>query len=448
MSQTELNIIIIDDEPNIRKTLLLYFETQGHYCTTVSNISDALASIEQRRFDLALLDLRLGTDNGLDLIPQMLKNNPNLKIVIMTAYASIDSAVKAMQLGAVDYIPKPFHPEQLSAVLLRSLALKKMERKIESLQEDLGRMQPEAYFSSNSPSMQRIFDMAKQVAGSDATILIEGPSGTGKTVLAKMIHQWSSRADKPFGVISCPMLSPELLESELFGHTKGAFTGAHRDNAGKVAACEGGTLFLDEVGDLPTVIQGKLLRFIQEREYERVGDHKPHKANVRIIAATNTNLETAVKEARFREDLFFRLSVIVFKIPPLCERREDILPLAESLLTFFSAQNHKSITGFAPAVIKEFTEYSWPGNLRELRNVIERMAILCNSNIIGAEWLPETMKASTNRIQVGDQISLAALERAHIQKILLSAKTLQEASDILGIDQATLWRKRKQFGLD
>jgi len=448
MSQQLLNILIIDDEANIRKTLSIFCETLGHNCSSVANVTDAIRASEERMFDLAFIDIRLGTDNGLDIIPQLLSASPWLKIIVITAYATVDTAVKAMQLGAMDYLPKPFVTEQLSAMLQRVLTLKTMENSIQTLQDDLGRLQSASVFSSQSPSMRRVYELARQVAGSEATILLEGPSGSGKTVLARMIHQWSNRSNKPFGVISCPTLSQELLESELFGHIRGAFTGALRDNPGKVSYCEGGTLFLDEVGDLPLTIQPKLLHFIQERKYERVGDHVSRKANIRLITATNTDLGTSINDGKFREDLFFRLSVIVIKLPALCDRKEDIIPLSESMLAFFAKQNHRTFTGFDSKVLQVFTEYSWPGNLRELRNVIERLVILCPSQTIGTEWLPENMNPRHDNLHIGDLVPILALEKAHIQKIMLKAHTLQEAADILGIDLATLWRKRKQFELD
>jgi NtrC-family two-component system response regulator AlgB len=448
MEPQPLHILIVDDEANIRKTLSVFCETQGHKCTCAATAQDAIKTAEEIIFDLAFLDLRLGTESGLDYLPALLSANPRLKIVIITAYATIDSAVKAMQSGAVDYLPKPFVPEQLSAIFQRILTMKNMESRIQTMQDELGRLQIDTSFSSKSSAMQKAYELARQVAPSDASILLEGPSGSGKTVLARMIHQWSQRSNRPFGVISCPTLSHELFESELFGHVRGAFTGAVKDTSGKVAYCEGGTLFLDEVGDLPLVTQPKLLRFVQDREYVRVGDHITRKANVRLITATNSDLQAALKDNIFREDLFFRLSVIVIKLPALVDRKDDIITLAESMLSFFSAQNHKTFSGFNQSVIKALQDYSWPGNLRELRNVIERMAILCNKAIIGAEWLPDSMAGHNDTIRLGDTVSLSALERAHIQKVLLYARSIQEAADILGIDQATLWRKRKQFGLN
>jgi NtrC-family two-component system response regulator AlgB len=278
-------------------------------------------------------------------------------------------------------------------------------------------------------------------------VLLRGPSGTGKSVLARAIHEWSRRKDKPMGVVACASLSPELLESELFGHVKGAFTGAVRDNPGRVAACEGGTLFLDEIGDLPLPIQPKLLRFLQDREYERVGDAVPRKADVRILAATNADLAAAVTEGRFREDLFYRFNVFPIDLPPLRERTEDIEALATRMLEFFGAQNHKFLRGFSDEAVQAIKSYTWPGNLRELRNVIERAAILCASDIVGIEHLPEALAPRPQAVRLGDPVGLDAIEEAHIRRVLASTKSLQEAADILGIDQATLWRKRKQFGI-
>jgi NtrC-family two-component system response regulator AlgB len=322
-----------------------------------------------------------------------------------------------------------------------------MERRIAALKEDLERLHPEVTFASRHPGMQRAIALARQVAASEAVVLLRGPSGTGKTVLAGAIHGWSRRADKPLGVVSCPSLSPELLESELFGHVRGAFTGALRDNPGRITACEGGTLFLDEIGDLPLTIQSKLLRFIQDREYERVGDQKTRRADIRLIAATNTDLEKAVAEGRFRQDLYYRLNVIQIDLPPLSERPEDVEILAKGMLIFFGGQNHKVFKGFSSEALITLRNYKWPGNIRELRNAIERAAILCPTDIVGTEHLPDSIAPHIPQIRLGDNVSLEAIEDNHIRRVIASTRTLQEAADILGIDQATLWRKRKQYNI-
>jgi NtrC-family two-component system response regulator AlgB len=442
-----LNILVVDDEANIRKTLALCLETNGHRVTAVGSLKDAQEEAALQVFDLAFVDLRLGTDSGMDLISLLKAACPWIKIVVITAYASVDTAVEAIRRGATDYIPKPFKPDQVMLVTERAAAMHAMEQRISGLQEDLERVHPEILFQSHHPGMQRAIELARQVAPSEAVVMLRGPSGTGKTVLARAIHGWSQRATKPLGIISCPTLSPELLESELFGHVKGAFTGALRDNPGRVAACEGGTLFLDEIGDLPLAIQPKLLRFIQDREYERVGDQRSRRADIRILAATNADLEQAVKDGRFREDLYYRLNVIQIEIPPLRDRPDDTELMATTMLGFFGAQNHKIFREFSEDALRALRTYAWPGNIRELRNVIERAAILCPGDVVGVENLPESISPHRPPIQLGDRVPLTAIEENHIRRVLAATKSLQEAAEILGIDQATLWRKRKQFGI-
>lgn len=443
-----MNVLVVDDESNIRKTMMLFFDMYHHKVTAVSNARDALTEAGLQIFDLAFVDLRLGLESGLDLVSDLLVSSPWLKIVVITAFASVDSAVEAMKRGATDYLPKPFSPGQLKLLLERLASIRVLEQRIDLLQDDLDRNDPEALLNSSHPPMQRVIELARQVSASDAVVMIQGASGTGKTMLARLIHRWSHRRAKPFGVVSCPSLSRELLESELFGHVKGSFTGAIRDNPGRVASCEGGTLFLDEIGDLPLSIQSKLLRFIQEREYERVGDQRTRKANVRIIAATNTDLKSAIASGGFREDLYYRLNVIQVTLPSLAERSGDIDALAGNLLAFFNAQNHKAIQGFTDGVLGIFHDYRWPGNIRELRNVVERAVILCTATTIGQELLPESMiSAQQPQPRIGDRITLGNIEELHIRRVLASVGSVHEAAEVLGIDKATLWRKRKQYGL-
>jgi two-component system, NtrC family, response regulator AlgB len=442
-----MSVLVVDDELNIRKTLALCLEAEGHNVAAVSNVSDALAEASLKSFDVAFVDLRLGAEDGMDLVPRLLAWSPWLKVIIITAYSSIETAVEAMRRGAADYIPKPFTPAQVVMALNKVAKVRSLEQKVATLQAELGRSRPEIVFSSTNPAMQRAINLSRQVASTDASVLLRGESGTGKTVLARQIHHWSHRAAKPLAIISCPTLSPELLESELFGHVKGAFTGAVRDNPGRIAACEGGTLFLDEVSDLPASIQPKLLRFLQDREYERMGDSKSRKADVRIVSATNVDLDRAVATGQFREDLLYRLNVIQIELPPLRERPEDLLKVADALLTFFAGKYHRRFDGFTDEALAALQHYSWPGNVRELRNVIERAAILCTSDRVGVEYIQGKSPSGTAGARIGEAVTLAKIEEEHIRRVLARSKSLQEAADILGIDQATLWRRRKQYGI-
>jgi NtrC-family two-component system response regulator AlgB len=442
-----LNIIVVDDEVNIRRTLSVCLESEGHRVLAVSNFRDALLEASRRSFDLAFVDLRLGPDSGLDLIQPLIASSPWLKVIVVTAYSSIETAIEAMRRGASDYIPKPFTPAQVRLAVDKVAQVRSLEQKLSTLEEELGRSSQQVDFSSDNPKMQRAVILSRQVAPTEATVLIRGESGTGKTVLAREIHHWSDRGIKPFGVISCPSLSPELMESELFGHVKGAFTGAIRDNPGRIAVSEGGTLFLDEVSELHLSVQPKLLRFLQDREYEQMGSHKTRKADVRIISATNVDLEHAIENSKFREDLFYRLNVIQIEIPPLRERPEDVITLAEKSLTFFSRKYHRSLSGFTDEALAALQEYDWPGNVRELRNVVERAAILCSADKVGTEYLPNKIAPRLTTLRIGDPVSLNRIEEEHIRLVLTSSKSFQEAADILGIDQATLWRRRKQYGI-
>ncbi|MEW6347551.1 MAG: sigma-54 dependent transcriptional regulator [Thermodesulfobacteriota bacterium] len=443
---TTLSILVVDDEANIRKTLSACLESEGHEVRAVSNAQDALSVAARGAFDVAFLDLRLGTDDGMELIHPLLASCPWIKVIVITGYSSIESAVEAMRRGAADYLPKPFTPAQVRIALEKVVQVRSLEQRLLNLQEELGRSQPEAVFSSSNPEMQRVLHLARHVAPTDATVLLCGESGTGKTALARQIHRWSHRRTRPLGIVSCPTLSAELLESELFGHARGAFTGAVRDYPGRIAACESGTLLLDEIGELPPGVQPKLLRFLQDREYERVGESKARKADVRVISATNRDLAESVQAGTFRKDLLYRLNVIQIDIPALRDRPEDVVFLADSFLSFLGRKYRRTFLGFTEEAQESLRQHSWPGNLRELRNIIERAAILSTSELVGAEHFPGGASSPTSP-KVGDPVTLAHIEEEHIRHTLARSKSLQEAADTLGIDKATLWRRRKQYGI-
>jgi NtrC-family two-component system response regulator AlgB len=483
MPTPAFDILVVDDEPNIRRTLSLQLEGRGHRVRTAASVEEAQREATGRRFDVALIDLRLGTGSGLDLLTWLRAEDPALKTVVITAYASIETAVEAMKRGASDYLSKPFGPLELDLALDKIAELTRLERKVQALEVDLilaGEGDLEADLASESPAMQAMLRQARQAAASDARLLLRGESGTGKGVVARAIHQWSPRRDRPFVVVPAPVLPAELLESELFGHARGAFTGATSSHPGRVTLAEGGTLLLDEIGDLPLPLQPKLLRFIQDREYERVGDPTPRRADVRILAATNRDLEQSVREGSFREDLLYRLNVLTLEIPPLRDRRQDVRPLAERFLAFFGRQYHRPGLTLTADALSLLLDYPWPGNVRELRNAIERATMLAEGPQVGPELLlpksaipgPASSPAAAAgsvasiapgspaskspavgesgaaaELQLGDLAPLSAIEQEHIRRVLARGGSLREAAAILGIDQATLWRRRKQHGL-
>ncbi len=443
-----MRVLIVDDEPSIRKTTRIAVETTGHTGVEAPNGARALALVAEETFDACFLDLKLGADDGLEVLAKLLKAQASLAVVMFTAYANIATAVEAMRRGAFDFIPKPFTPDQIRGVLAKVEKASSLQHRVRALETQLADESPAVDHESTEPSIQRALTIAFKAAETSATMLILGPSGTGKSVLAREVHKRSAQRDAAFVTVNCPSLSRELLESELFGHVKGSFTGATADTMGKVAAAEDGTLFLDEIGEMPLAIQPKLLRLLQEREYDRVGEAKSRRANVRVIAATNRNLAEEVKAGRFREDLFYRLNVIGVTLPGLRDRPADLPRLAEGSRKFFAARLGKPVKAFSPAVLAAFAGYPWPGNLRELRNVIERAVILSSGEAIELCDLPEEFGAQQNpNIAVGGRVTIDELETEHLRRVLGFSRNLDEAAKILGIDPATLYRKRQKLGL-
>jgi two-component system, NtrC family, response regulator AlgB len=439
-----MRVLVVDDEKNIRRTFSLALESMSHQVSVASDGREALEELRRDHYEAVFLDLKLSQESGLDVLEEIVRTSPQTSVVIVTAYASVETAVEAMRRRAFDYLPKPCTPGQLRHVLNNVERTKKLERRVAELESRLIASGPEIDISSESPAMRKALDVAFRASQSDATILLLGESGTGKSVLAREVHRQSRRAEGTFVTVSCPSLTRELLESELFGHTKGAFTGAHQDTQGKVAAADGGTLFLDEIGEIPLPVQAKLLRLLEEREYERVGENRPRQANVRIISATNRELSIAVKEGTFREDLFYRLNVISVRVPTLRERLSDVERLAHLHLRFLASHAGKQPRVFSPAALDAMRNYSWPGNLRELRNVIERAVILSDHEVIELDDLADIVPPASE-IRLGGKFNLEQIEAEHIRKLVASHKTLEEVADILEIDPATLYRKRKRL---
>jgi NtrC-family two-component system response regulator AlgB len=442
-----LSVLLVDNEKNIRHTLRLCLESMNAEVSEADAAQAALEATGRTTFDVVFLDLRLGGDNGMDLIPQLLANNPNVVIIIITAFATVETAVEAIRRGAWEYLPKPFSPTQIRHLLDKVESHRSTSVRVSNLEDRLSVEAPEVDLVSQAPQMRATLEMVARAAASDVSVLFRGESGTGKGVFARAMHLESLRRGRPFVTINCPTLTEELLSSELFGHAKGAFTGAIRDQPGRVEMAEGGTLFLDEIGDLPPGLQAKLLRFLQEKRFERVGENRTRKADVRVLAATNRDLEVDVAAGRFREDLLFRLNVVEVRVPALRERAEDILPLARRFLEFFARAVGRPAPAISAAAERILLSYAWPGNVRELRNAIERAAILWPSTTIEPAAFPERIVGPRDRGPfVGGHFTLDELERAHIQAILSQASTMEDAAEILGIDGSTLWRKRKRYG--
>jgi NtrC-family two-component system response regulator AlgB len=453
-----MDFLIIDDDKTARDAASFLIEDEGHYAEGAESGRLGLTRLKEDKFDVVLLDLYLNGESGLDVLSEIQAREPGLPVILFTAQGKVKHAVEAMRRGAADFLEKPFHREQLATVLARLQYLRQLGQRIEKLEQEVTETKAqnlEPIFDFTTSSMRSVMEVLLRSAKTPASILILGESGTGKSVAARAVHRHSHLANKPFVTVSCPSLSRELLESELFGHVKGAFTGAVRDHWGKVKAADGGTLFLDEIGDLPAEIQPKLLRLLQEREYERLGENALRQASVRVIAATNRDLKKRVAEGAFREDLYFRLNVIAVEMPPLRERPGDLIRLADLYLNHFANHCGRRLDGLSGEATAQLCAYSWPGNLRELRNAIERAVILARGEQIEPADLPSELQnaragngSTAPASLAGATITLEKLEELHIRRVLEGTSSLLEAAAVLGIDQATLYRKRKRIGLE
>lgn len=443
-----MKVLIIDDEKTALQTSTAILQSLGHRVETAFTEAQARRRLQDEPYDAVFLDYELGDQgNSLELVEFIHGLDPHIPAVVYAATSTVRSAVESMRRGAFDYIQKPLVPKEAAHVLEKVARERDLRAEVEQLSSQLASVNPTINLESNEADVQELYNMAMQAADSRANILLLGESGTGKTVLARNIHEGSPRSGRPFVTIHCPSLSPELLESELFGHVKGSFTGAVKDTWGKVSAADGGTLFLDEIGELPPNIQSKLLRLLQDRAYERIGETRTRTADLRIIAATNADLKEKTDSGEFREDLYFRLNVVSLHLPSLADRPRDILPLARQYVDFYARQMGKSGVRFSGEAEKAILQYPWPGNFRELRNVIERALIFCTDGEIQLRHFPEDFHQDLRSdIRPGFEVTLEELEKEHIQRTLDREKTVSKAASILGIDTATLYRKRKRYG--
>jgi NtrC-family two-component system response regulator AlgB len=442
------NILVVDDDRNIRRMLATALESAGYAVTEAASAQQALARLAgQPLTDLVVTDVRMENMDGIRLLEQIKQTRPAMPVIIMTAFGSIPAAVEAMRLGAYDYLPKPFSAQQIRQTVARALEIQSLKQENRALKSRLERLTGMERFLASTPQTAALLEVAAQAAASDATVLLTGESGTGKSLLARHIHQLSPRKNGPFVSVACTTLSEHLLESELFGHVRGAFTGAIKDKPGRLEAAEGGTVFLDEIGDLSLALQAKLLRFLQEKTFERVGGSETLEIDARIIAATNQDLEQLVKEKRLREDLYYRLNVIELRVPPLRERPAEIPVLARSFVEIAAATHSKKTLELTAEATAALVAYSWPGNIRELRNVIERAVVLSRGDQITLDDLPDRILAAPSHTGARN-LTLEQMERRHIEQVLEQAMTLEEAAEMLGINVATLWRKRRRYGLE
>ncbi|MFN4131856.1 MAG: sigma-54-dependent transcriptional regulator [Caldimicrobium sp.] len=442
------NLLIVDDEVDILNVLKFLLEKEGYRVDTAINGEEALSKIKKKSYDIVLTDLRMPGIDGMELLERIKEEASETDVVIMTAYASIDSAVTAIKKGASDYIVKPFINEDVKMRIKRILEHRKLQREVEVLKQQLSqRVKGEIYFGT-SPQMQEILKILEKVIPTKAPILILGESGTGKGVLAEFIHSNSPRKDNPFISINCSAIPENLLESELFGYKKGAFTGAVSDKKGLLELAHKGTLFLDEIGDMPMNLQAKLLKFLELGEFIPLGDTSKKQVDVRIIAATNKNIEELIKAGLFREDLYYRLNLIEIKIPPLRERKEDIPALIYFFIDKFNKEHGKNIKGITNEALLSLINYSWPGNIRELKNIIERASILAQGPYITLAEIPERIKGSKT-IEEKTKTLKEAIEEFEKNYLLNTLREFsynkEKVAEALGIDLATLYRKLKKY---
>jgi len=444
-----IKLLIVDDDDDLRDDLVQLFRKQGHEVTAAVNGEDALDKAAHARFDVALLDLHLPGISGIDVLTQLKEQQPGLEAILLTAHSSIETAVEAMRRGAYDYLTKPFRVADLEVHVQKAFEKVQLQRREQQWLRHLSYESPRYRLVDSSPAMRKVISLIEKVAVTDSTVLVRGASGTGKELVARALHSNSPRRNRPLVTINCAALQENLLESELFGHEKGAFTGAVAAKPGLVEVAEGGTLFIDEIGEMAPGLQAKLLRVLEDGHYRRVGGTREMNADVRVVAATNRDLAEEIKNGRFREDLYYRLNVVSIFLPPLRERREDIPELVEHFLT--TRQIGPLRSRVDAEALKALMAYSWPGNVRELANVLERAQILAENQVITVEDLPENvmLAAAGSSEAAGDPRHLREVERRHVQAVLHEEKGNKvHAARVLGISRRSLYRLIEKYHLE
>jgi len=446
---TQGRILIVDDEPGVRSSLSRWFRDDGYEVGMADGASEALTRLSDAKWDLALVDIRMPGTDGIELQRRMHQVDPDLVVIMMTGYASVDTAVAALKNGAYDYITKPLDPDDVSHLVRNALAHRRTQEENVRLR-DVVTAQAITDIIGQSAAMKKVITAIETVAATDATVLITGESGTGKEVVARAIHNASPRRFHPMVAIHCGALTETLLESELFGHEKGAFTGAQYRKKGKFEMSEGGTAFLDEIGDISLKTQTDLLRVLQEKEITRVGGHQPMKVDFRCIAATNKDLDVMIKDGRFRPDLYYRLNVFRIELPPLRDRREDIPPLVRHFIEKYAAAMNKKVSGIEPAAMDRLQRYDWPGNVRELENAVERAMVVTHGPELHADDFairPTEAGPAAGAAEDAAQSTLEEVERNHILRVLEQCDYNQtRAAEVLKIDRVTLHNKLKKYG--
>ncbi|MEJ5211231.1 MAG: sigma-54 dependent transcriptional regulator [Burkholderiales bacterium] len=446
---TAARLLIVDDEAIALDNLRHVMERQGYQVTAVGSGAEAVTCLEREPFDVVLTDLRMEGVDGMEVLKQSRLLQPEAEVIVITGYATAESAVQALKHGAFYYIAKPFRLDEVRKVVAEAVEKVRLRRENEALQRELAHYRADDGIVTQDEAMQRLLELARRIAPTDCSVLITGESGTGKELLAKYIHRHSARAHGPYLAINCGAFSEQLLENELFGHEKGAFTGATTLKKGLVEVSDGGTLFLDEVTEMPPAMQVKLLRVLQEGEVLRVGGTRPVKCDVRVIAASNRDVQDAVREGRFREDLLFRLNVVNLHIPPLRERRGDIPLLVRHFLNRFAARMKRPVREISAEALAALADYPFPGNVRELENLVERGVAMARGELIELADLPESLRRAPLQrpVEHGERLpTLAEQERAYVRYVLERVDGNQSAAaQILGINRASLWRKLKAW---